>query len=121
MADHSEIIRDYPTNKSDTVLELSVCYVQASPWRQRGYYFSVTPVELMPYKDGCVRGYTLGCGVLRPLEEVKRFSRKQFDYWVAHVGKAADAKNTTVFETLETMAQANNLEVKRNNTPCVVS
>jgi len=100
VAGHNEIIRDYKTSKSDTVIELSVCYVQESTCRRRGYYFSVTPVELIAYKDGHVRGYTLGCGSLRLLEEVKRFSRKQFDYWADHVSKAADVQNTTIFETL---------------------
>lgn len=121
MADHNKIIRDYLTNKQDTVIELSVCYTKESPFRRRGFYFGVTPVELMPYKDGYVRGYSLGCGVFRLLEEVKRFSRRRFDYWADHVSKAAEVQSTAIFETLETMASAHNLELKRRIPTCMLS
>lgn len=124
MADHNKIIRDYLTNKQDTVIELSVCYTKESPFRLRGFYFGVTPVELMPYparKDGYVRGYLQCYRVLQHLENVSRFSRKRFDYWVARVGTEANKSNKTISETLETMARANNLELKKGSTACAAS
>lgn len=121
MANHNEIIRDYLTNKQNTVIELSVCYMKANPFRHRGFYFGVTPVELMPYKGGCVRGYSLGGGGFRLLEEAKKFSRKRFDYWTDHVSKAAEVQSTAIFETLETMASAHNLELKRRSPTCMLS